>query len=1290
MSAWRALRAVWRVEARQVLRHRGRSLLLGALVGVPVAAIVGGATLLRIIEPTTEERRSQLMGAAALRVAVPPSHDSLAAAIARLPRGARHARVLVGTEQVQTPGRRLRARLLATAPEALGSDSLAHGLVRLTQGRFAAHAGEVALSPALLAGLGVALGDTVTLAYGGPRAVCGVVVDPEALADPLVVRPPAVVEERVETQVLVGLPADRVPAAAAALRAAGLAVTTRAESGERDPVMTAVVFFFGGVGFLEAALVIAAAFAVSLRRRQRELGLLGSVGATADTMSVAMVGSSAAIGAIGAIAGALVGLASVAAIQPWLDTWLRRWTGGYEVPWLAVSAAVALGVITATLAALLPVRQNARLPIRVLLGGRRPVVAAPRGWLVAGLAMAALALALVTFLPRASGLVGGLSVIGGAVLAVLGFGACSPWVLGALARHAAPLPPAWRLAVRDAGRFAARNGPVVTAVLAGMSLGITVAVLVTSVEARLDTFPQAYRDDQLLIEGAAAEAVARQVSQSMPTLAVAPLAALYAHGMPVRVRAVSDSGAGHDWVALGDDSLLAVLAADAGAAAFARGDVLALGGAGDASRLRAVAGRDARDLGWRGATRVAVNQRVHAPAYAVSAAAVAARGLESGPPPRRTLVPWMVRLRAPVTAAALEQAQRLAAAAPGTSVDAARLHRAPARAIYRFLLVACLLTGLVVVLVATALTAAESVSDEHVLRTVGAPPGLLRAHLAARATTLALLGCVLAVPAGLLSALGILGSANIDLAFQMPWRDILFTVAGLPLLTYAITWWRSGAGDGMRSGRPLAGGLLLTAMLATAAQAASPAAARSPAIRWEPYVGRAVDGTPLPGELGRIRVPERRDRPSGATIEIAFVRYRTTHPRPGPPLVFLEGGPGAPGVEGSAFIATHPRIRALEQCDVIGIDQRGTGLSRPELSQPVFAYTLPLDRDISRDEEAAAFEAAAARAAAYWHARGVDLSAYHTDASADDVDDVRRALGLERIALYGSSYGSHLGLAYLRRHGAHVSRAVLCKVEGPDDTWKRPALVQRQLERVHAMAAADPAVRARIPDLLGTLRRLLDQLERAPVTARARRGQPDSARIVLGAHDLRCAVAHSLGTTRGTAGLPRLLDACTRGDWSRLADLAWPARRADVGSMMTLAMDCASGMSPERRAQVRREALDPANVLGDAMHAPFFDRTCITCALPERPAAFRAPFACDVPVLFVSGLLDARTPPDNVQAIRSSFSRAAHVRVSGTGHDARELLSDEFRDLLQAFLRGEPVRDTDLSLPFRFVPLDGD
>ena len=45
-----------------------------------------------------------------------------------------------------------------------------------------------------------------------------------------------------------------------------------------------------------------------------------------------------------------------------------------------------------------------------------------------------------------------------------------------------------------------------------------------------------------------------------------------------------------------------------------------------------------------------------------------------------------------------------------------------------------------------------------------------------------------------------------------------------------------------------------------------------------------------------------------------------------------------------------------------------------------------------------------------------DLTKYTTDIAMDDLDEVRDALGYDRINIYGGSYGTRAALVYLRRH----------------------------------------------------------------------------------------------------------------------------------------------------------------------------------------------------------------------------------------------------------------------------------
>lgn len=772
-----AFRALARVELRQLRRNPARSLLVLLLVAIPVAAVAGGGALHRTTRPTLEERRTQRMGAADLRVEV--GAGAVDELLAALPAGARAELVGVGVERVRVPGRRFDARAFALDPS-----GLAAGMLVLSEGRAPRGDGEVALSRVLER----SLGDSITLRDGVERVVCGVVADPENLDLPVVLRFAGAPGELARRALLVGTSSGDSDALAERLRAGGWSATARGEVAGGDGFESLVILVVGGFAFFEAALVIAAAFAVGLRRRQRELGLLGAAGAVPGQVSTALVASAVALAALGCLVGLGLGLGSAAALHPFLDGWNRRLNGPLELSGLHAGAAVALGLVTAGASAAWPARAAARLPLRVALAGRRPVAAPAGRWLAVGVVLVVVGVALLLLGSTRADALSGLGLVAGSACAVLGLCATTPWILDRAARAAGRLPIACRLAVRDSGRFRARNGPVVTAVLAGMSVSVLVAALVASVERALAAFQPLLRDDWLLVEGAAGADVADALAAELPVVARGALAAVQRGDALVLARAGERGPRG--WIACGDEGLLHALGADAGVEAFRAGRLLVLVAPGEQAsaaelELRAEGGHELEALE---AALVACDQVAREPRFLLSAETLVARGLAAGPPPRRDLVPRVLRLAEPVGAEALDLARRHAAARAGTSVDAARLHRRPTRVFYRALLAVCVATGLVVILIATALSAAEGAADAAVLHTVGASPSLLRRHLAARAGYLALLGCVLAVPAGLLPAIGLQRTANVALEFSMPWRDLLLVVLGLPALAYGLTW----------------------------------------------------------------------------------------------------------------------------------------------------------------------------------------------------------------------------------------------------------------------------------------------------------------------------------------------------------------------------------------------------------------------------------------------------------------------------------------------------------------------
>jgi pimeloyl-ACP methyl ester carboxylesterase len=132
-------------------------------------------------------------------------------------------------------------------------------------------------------------------------------------------------------------------------------------------------------------------------------------------------------------------------------------------------------------------------------------------------------------------------------------------------------------------------------------------------------------------------------------------------------------------------------------------------------------------------------------------------------------------------------------------------------------------------------------------------------------------------------------------------------------------------------------------------------------------------------------------------------------------------------------------------------------------------------------------------------------------------------------------------------------------------------------------------------------------------------------------------------------------------------------------------MDGASGVSPERYARIQREA--PQTLLGDLINFPFPDISD-AWESPDLGPAFRAPLTSQVPVLFLSGTLDARTPVSNAEEVRAGFAHSLHLVVENATHSTAEIVQAlGITVAMQQFLRGQPLDDpyTQAKIPFAFV-----
>ena len=148
-------------------------------------------------------------------------------------------------------------------------------------------------------------------------------------------------------------------------------------------------------------------------------------------------------------------------------------------------------------------------------------------------------------------------------------------------------------------------------------------------------------------------------------------------------------------------------------------------------------------------------------------------------------------------------------------------------------------------------------------------------------------------------------------------------------------------------------------------------------------------------------------------LKIVVIPARKPHPEQGP-VVFLAGGPGETNTK---FAREFVNSVFRQSHDIVFVDSRGTGEGHR------LACRLPLADDHLESYLQTPFFPAIAEACQRELAQHFDLAQHSTAAMADDLDDVRAALGYEKVNLVGGSFGTYAALMYIRAHGEHVRSA---------------------------------------------------------------------------------------------------------------------------------------------------------------------------------------------------------------------------------------------------------------------------
>ncbi|GGT08598.1 prolyl aminopeptidase [Nonomuraea spiralis] len=169
----------------------------------------------------------------------------------------------------------------------------------------------------------------------------------------------------------------------------------------------------------------------------------------------------------------------------------------------------------------------------------------------------------------------------------------------------------------------------------------------------------------------------------------------------------------------------------------------------------------------------------------------------------------------------------------------------------------------------------------------------------------------------------------------------------------------------------------------------------------------------------------------------AEIYWETCGNPQGKPVVFLHGGPGG------GLLPVQRRFFDPDAYRIVLFDQRNCGRSRPHAGDP-----------------------------------GVSLAANTTWHLVEDMELLRRRLGIDRWQVFGGSWGTTLALAYARRHPGRVTELVLRGVylaSAADEAWAFTGSGAARLFPAEWAAFRDAIPEAERDDLLAAYhRRLFD------------------------------------------------------------------------------------------------------------------------------------------------------------------------------------------------------------------------
>ncbi len=408
----------------------------------------------------------------------------------------------------------------------------------------------------------------------------------------------------------------------------------------------------------------------------------------------------------------------------------------------------------------------------------------------------------------------------------------------------------------------------------------------------------------------------------------------------------------------------------------------------------------------------------------------------------------------------------------------------------------------------------------------------------------------------------------------------------------------------------------------------------------------------LISRCGYLVVPENRQKAGGRNIKIPFVFVRKPEADSVKNItLFTTGGPGY------STIANYDSFRyssgLLKYGGFIVFDQRGTKKALPCLDCPGIGIAIKRAYRENLPKDSLVMEAAI-RCRKELTAQGIDLSAYNTIESADDIDDLRRALGIDSMNLFGISYSGGLMLTVARNHPAAVKSLILSSPLPGYVNYEEDGLfnINEALDQVFDNCEADSTDRGLYGNLRDRFHEYFTSISgKSFYISYVEKSAPDTLKIKYTRNELLDAIVNRLNTSQ-LKTVPYVMNELIKGNhepYVREVLNGYFSGDTKISYGMRFSVYCSEQIEYANEALIRKQD----EILPWLAGYPFnnVNHTICNCwkVKPEQKEA-KSPVYSRVPAIIAGGDADPWCRPFYNRLIKRYMPNSQLLLVHDQGH----------------------------------------